>query len=292
MTQPTKIKVLLFLIITASALLLLATSLPSLELQPGRPFSLSGDNATSEPFVLAESEGGELIFLILRGFLALALLFLPVYIFLNLLNPQGRKNMLAFAILIGMTLLLLAWLGNREAEEIVDNGGEAGFGELGPSASLPVEPTDVFIGDSPPWLLPLVSAGVAVIVAGVIAALVWKFWQPKQSEDGAISRLGQEALQAVEALGLGADVKDTVIRCYLQMSQILAEEQGLRRGYAMTPREFGQILERKGFPQKPVRQITQLFEEVRYGSKPPGRQAERLATESLAAIVEHCRVQR
>jgi hypothetical protein len=78
------------------------------------------------------------------------------------------------------------------------------------------------------------------------------------------------------------------MRCYHEMSRVLAEERGLVRGIAMTPREFEVILAEKGLPQQHVRTLTQLFEAVRYGAKPPGESEERQAVDCLEAIVDAC----
>ena len=56
----------------------------------------------------------------------------------------------------------------------------------------------------------------------------------------------------------------------------------------MTPHEFERILQERGLPRGPVHDLTQLFEQVRYGGYNPGRQEERVAVSSLSAIVTAC----
>jgi hypothetical protein len=73
------------------------------------------------------------------------------------------------------------------------------------------------------------------------------------------------------------------------MVRILNEQRGIQRRKHMTPREFEIRLEEAGFPGEPVRQLTRLFEQVRYGAKALGAQEERQAVACLTAIVEASR---
>ena len=43
----------------------------------------------------------------------------------------------------------------------------------------------------------------------------------------------------------------------------------------MTPREFERLLSQHAFPQEPIKELTHLFEEVRYGRKMLGEEEEK-----------------
>ena len=75
------------------------------------------------------------------------------------------------------------------------------------------------------------------------------------------------------------------MRCYYDMVRVLNEERGITRPRAMTPREFEERLRELGIPDEPVRRLTRLFEEVRYGAKTPGESEEEQAIFCLNAIV-------
>jgi hypothetical protein len=94
----------------------------------------------------------------------------------------------------------------------------------------------------------------------------------------------------LDALQTGADVQDTVIRCYLEMSRVLAEQRGLRRAEAATPREFELQLKEAGLPEAQLEQLTRLFEAVRYGAKVAGERQQRQAVDCLAGIVKACQI--
>jgi hypothetical protein len=85
---------------------------------------------------------------------------------------------------------------------------------------------------------------------------------------------------------MGGNLKNTIMRCYYEMSQVINEQRGIRRDRSMTPREFEIYLESNGLPGEPVRQLTHLFEDVRYGDLAVGEKEEQQAQSSLTAIIE------
>lgn len=76
------------------------------------------------------------------------------------------------------------------------------------------------------------------------------------------------------------------MECYLKMNQVLQEQQGIERQKAMTPREFERHLTAVGLTNEHIRQLTRLFESVRYGANAPGQQEEQEALACLSAIVK------
>ena len=88
------------------------------------------------------------------------------------------------------------------------------------------------------------------------------------------------------------DLRNVILRCYLRMTRALQEERGIERSQNMTVREFEDWLKYKGFPTVPVRQLTSLFEKVRYGTQPTMKVDEKAAVESLNEIIQYCRRER
>jgi len=83
-------------------------------------------------------------------------------------------------------------------------------------------------------------------------------------------------------------VRDTVLRCYFQMSRVVSRERSLTRGKAMTPREFEECLAEAGLPGPPVRRLTRLFERVRYGAHQVAQAEEMEALDCLAEVIDAC----
>jgi Flp pilus assembly protein TadB len=130
---------------------------------------------------------------------------------------------------------------------------------------------------------------VALVGAALIAAVARAIWRRRQRPSTSLDQLAEQAQDAIDAIEAGADLKDTVTRCYFEMVQVLREERGIQRQRAMTPREFEARLEEAGIPTAQVRRLTRLFEEVRYGDKSLGDEEERQAVISLTSIVRFCR---
>jgi hypothetical protein len=133
----------------------------------------------------------------------------------------------------------------------------------------------------------LVTIITLVIMALVIGA-AWWLWQVylrHRSRPDPARLLAREARQAVKTLEAGSDLKDTVTRCYRDMSRVLHEQRGITRQIAMTPREFEIHLAHIGFRDDHIQRLTRLFESVRYGANPVSERDKREAMDCLNAIV-------
>jgi uncharacterized protein DUF4129 len=163
-----------------------------------------------------------------------------------------------------------------------------------PSDSLGITPPPTFavhvtpLGSPPQGLVQFVVI-VFVFGAGLLIFKILKLWpDPIRITD----QLLQEAESAVEAIKLGGNLNNVILRCYLQMTDLLKEEQGIERSSNMTAREFEVRLESKGFPTTPVHQLTSLFEKARYGAMLTLKTDEDAAVESLNEIIWFCRSKR
>jgi len=114
-----------------------------------------------------------------------------------------------------------------------------------------------------------------------------RVWLMRRSKMN-LGKIAQQAQQALDALQSGGDLRDTVIRCYYEMSRVLRIQRGIQRTKDMTPREFESTLETVGLPAEAVHQLTRLFETVRYGAQNIGENEEQQAIASLTAIVAAC----
>jgi hypothetical protein len=127
----------------------------------------------------------------------------------------------------------------------------------------------------------------SLVTAGLLIYSLRNFWIKIHPQKTGFSQIAIEAQDALDDLHAGADIKDTVIRCYYQMDRILDKHRGITRKKAMTPREFELTLMNSGLPGAHIRQITRLFEKVRYGDYSFGEAGKNLAVSSLEAIVDH-----
>jgi len=282
----TKRNALLLLAGAGVLIILLAMSLPTLHLFPGQPFSLE----TAQPTGAMGStplEASDLVIWLVRGFIAFAVIMLPVYVVYSLSSSKGRRRLILNIIMLILMLYLADYLHNhplnnqqqqqeQAASSIQDILGQGGL----PSAQFTAEP--------PAWLTPVIIVVAALITVLIIAAVILIFQRRKPKSDMMLDKLAETAQSTVEAIQSGSDFKVTVIRCYQEMMRVVKEEKGIARQATMTAREFEDQLVRRGLPQGAIQTLTRLFEQVRYGSLPTNPRDEDLALASLTEIVKAC----
>jgi len=149
-------------------------------------------------------------------------------------------------------------------------------------------PTQPFVtaplGPPPVSLLWLVGIVLAVLAAFLLLSLLPSRRKPDQA-----AQLALEVEKAQQNLLAGLSLKEVILRCYQQMSQILQQEAGIERQAFMTPAEFERVLSIEGYPPAPVHQLTRLFEIARYGDWTPNPWDDQQALESLQAIIAYLR---
>ena len=231
---------------------------------------------------------------VIQGFQIILLILLPIYIVLGLLSKRGRRNLWLEILKILIPFLLVMWIS------------EAARGLMRPEEGMELQPgyldlTGIprgadtfpsFEANPQPLMLTLIIIGAAALVAVITFYGLKSLSKPKPVDDPQFLEFAdkaQTALDDIEAAEI--DFDDVIIRCYAEMSMTLQAEKGIRRARAMTTHEFEQVLLAKGFPSRPVQQLTQLFEQVRYGRQQLGEDAKLVATESLRKIIDFCKRQ-
>lgn len=266
------------------AVVLLAAGLSSVEMDPGQPFYAvfpRSDPSTSLPFIQDNSMQALLRLLIVATFVLT-----PVAVVFVILNPDARqriiRNAVALFFMTAALFIILQRLG--PIMENLQGGADAGA-PVGGADAPPILAAPGFITSPPQWVTIALTAALLMLVAG-LGAYIWYRTRPRQGAP--LERLASEAQEAIREIQQGSDLKDTVMRCYVDMSRILSEERGIRRDAAMTPREFERRLRTTGLPPAPIERLTRLFETVRYGAQTPGSEDEQEAINCLTAIAEAC----
>jgi hypothetical protein len=289
--ERSKLHTFFWLGLTLLALVLLAASLPRLEFQPGQPFPLGGllNPATvSSTGPVDSGSGGSfltwLVVAVLSIFILLVILWLLIFIF----RPQARQYLLSRLLSYLVLFLLIAGLMYALRQQIM--AGQAGTPD--PQLTAPAEAataTDALLTppalvvDPPQWLISLIT----LLFISLVLGLVWLLWRRQDRPTTTPAELiAREAYRAVQAIQAGTDLKDTVLNCYRQMTEILQAERGIERQQAMTPREFEQHLAGIGLSDDHIGQLTRLFEQVRYGHNRPTGQDEQEAIACLNTIVQ------
>jgi hypothetical protein len=199
-------------------------------------------------------------------------------------HPEARKRMLIR--LIGYVFLILViyvvFSNFRQLQPPTPTGDDdVAIGSDGLFAQeTPPLPPD-FVNEPPQWLVIVITLFIIAVILGV----AWWVWQRRTKKSEYPARLiAREAQQAVQRLEKGSSLTDTVKRCYRDMSRVLADQRGITRQQAMTPREFEQYLAEAGLGDTHIQRLTRLFEDVRYGNTTAGEREKQEAVDCLNAI--------
>jgi hypothetical protein len=279
MTYSTKRKALILLGLVMLVTVIIAASLPQLELKPGMP----PPKIEGGQVVVAPIEKEPSIAVPIKKFAAVLFVLIAagamLYTAYKLVQGADWKNitdfirpMLIISVIVSgfiFLIMLLPSSGNSIPVEM--------------PLPTPEPPVTAPLGSVPPLLLWLVGIGLLVISVGV------GVWIALSRPPSPIDLVGLEAEKAWQALKTGLDLKDVIIKCYQQMSLALEKEQGIERKDFMTTGEFENLLEAAGIPHDPIHQLTRLFDAVRYGNWKPNPLDEKMAIESLEAIMIYSR---
>jgi len=271
-------------VVAVAAVVILSSGLSTLELEEGQPLPRMPSEEDELDLPAPATRTVSLLFQVL---LMVAAALLPFSIIYYLVSPEARKRALR-DILVMLSILLPLYFLSRTQSETLETLDEAPLTPAPPQELPPIADVS-FTADPSQGVIWLANVALALLLAALLVGLAWTLWRRKRRAPTPLDKLAQEAQHAVEAIEAGADLRDTVTRCYFEMMQVLKEERGIRRQRAMTPREFEAQLEGLGIPITQVRRLTRLFEEVRYGDKQLGQQDERQAVISLTSIVHFCR---
>jgi hypothetical protein len=278
-----KKKALLFFALVTVAVILLAASLPSLELKPGMPPpEIKNDE------VIVSSFNGSVIetMPINRLLIMLACMAGAVFVLYSLYQvirgATWRDVLVLLQVIVIITLIM---------------GGLLFIIMSMPHVTAPVQEAIIIptpapkvtapLGPVPPILLWIVGG---CLFAFAILIAVW-IYRSTRAKTGAVNLIAQEAERARQRILLGVGLKDVIIECYRQMSLVLQEDRGIARKDFMTTLDFEEMLSTAGFPAVPVHELTQMFNAARYGNWQPAAGDEQKAIQCFESITRFTRIQ-
>lgn len=285
-----RVRSLIIVVIALFALTLLAASLGALRFSEGKPIPAN----LEAPQIMDPEMPDELsrwILMIFRVVLVIAWVGLPFFIIYLILNKEARKrflrDMIAFLPIL-LVLLMIATISRQDLKKEEPTEMAPGAGQQMPSA---VEGTPYPLPEyvpPPAWVTTATTVAIAVGAALLIGGAVLLILRREHRRTEPLRLVEQQAQAALDSIQSGGDLREAILRCYYQMIAALDEYRGIRRARDITPHEFENILRERGLPRGPVHELTQLFEQVRYGGYNPGRSEETVAVTSLSAIVSAC----
>ena len=282
--------VLLISILALGALTVLSFSLKSVKFDEAQPVGW-GEAASS--FGSGSSPGGSSLFgvsLEMQVGLFISLFFLAALVSL-LISAEARKRFLRMALNLAFMYWALTY-AIKKYPEILSALNPDSFSEIPPPANGEVVevPFAVF---TPPEQTPFLSYVISVLILLTMAFSAWylyRLWRklnPPRSQS-ALDEIAKIARATLKDLSAGGDSADVITNCYVRMSDVVADKKNIYRGLSMTPTEFANNLERSGLPGDAVRNLTRLFESVRYGGNKVGPKETNEAVACLTTIVHYC----
>ncbi len=263
------------------ALLALSSSLTNLALLPGQPFPWGLFNRQAETAPLGGGLDGTFLITMIR---VMMLILLPITLIYIIFTKEGRKRALRALVQLIFFMLLMSFVLERQAA-LVQTPEESAT-QLSPVEEMPFEAPPEFVPGDMQDLTNTLSLALAIVLTMIILGALYILWRRSRlPKDDALVQFAREAQDALDAIQAGGSVKNAVIRCYAEMSRVIAEKRNIQRGQAMTSHEFEEHLVKAGFPKGPIQQLTHLFEDARYGDRDPGPAEEQRAVACLSAIV-------
>jgi hypothetical protein len=283
MAKNRKFWILIAAALTMVALFLLASSLSTVELLPGQrfPWGLFMGDAVEAP-LYPPMEGGDLLMTVFR---IAMLVSLPLILLYMLLTKDGRKRAVRLLLQLVLIFYLMSFLSERLNENLVENP-EIGMSDSAPMEEMVLEAPPEFVPGDMQDLTTALSLGLAIVLTIVIVTTLYILWRRRRlAQDDTLTDLAREAQDALDDIQAGGNLRNAVIRCYAEMSRVISEKRNIQRGITMTSHEFVEQLVKAGLPQRPVHELTHLFEEARYGDRDPGPAEEQRAVACLSTIV-------
>lgn len=285
-----KTRLILLWTLVALAVLILSVSLSDVRLEPGRRFRIEPHGAGTG--ISTEAQAGDWALPFFKFLFLLAAVLAVLSLIVHLASREGRRRLLLDSVVVILAILALTVILRFRPEDGAVKEKEA-LGEPGQSAqpSLPsaLDPVPSFDDRPPPWTGWAVAAGLSLAAAAAAAAVAAAVLTRRKAGGGMARDIAEAADEAAGSLRAGVDARNVVIRCYAQMCGIADRDRGVRRERDMTPGEFVALLAAAGIPDAPVRSLTRVFEEVRYGSAAPTGGLERQALDALREISSACR---
>jgi Domain of unknown function (DUF4129) len=267
-----KRRLLLLLTAITGAIVALAITVNSVALRPGQAWS---DRELTKPTPTGEAPWINIVALLFRAFLIVALLALIVGLLSK--NREPRRTPRRRYIII---LVPLLWLLARR-RQVRPPVGDATKVLKDTKKVVPVERV-------PPSRIDASRGVMTIAFAFALLLLIAAAWmirsRRKSIGESAEDNIGKNAQSAADALRAGSNVSETIQRCYFEMCDVLEREEGIERASSMTPSEFESLLCARGLPRDAVHTLTTLFEETRYGGVQADSDRQRRGIASLEAI--------
>ncbi len=258
---------------------------------PGEATGEHNEGASDAPGSSSGTDSGESRLLVVLGVIVFVVgLLTTLVMFARWLTP---RRAVGFAIVIGVvavvSLLVLGALMDTvpemggvqmEPKNGTDGGGGGGTGGEATSDS-PRSGTE-----ATPLLFGIVGLAMVLLAAAVYrysgtdVDIALEEGTDETDEPSSVQAVGQAAGRAADRLEAESDLENAIYRAWREMTDALDVAQPR----TTTPEEFAEIAIEAGMSDEDVRELTRVFEEVRYGNRQPTPEREQRSQEALRRI--------
>ena len=221
MTYSTKRKALILLGLVMFVTMIIAASLPQMDLQPGMPLP----RLENDQVVLAPIEEEPLVAMSVNEFFKVLFFLLLagtiLYLIYKMIRGIGWMDLGSFVqpvMIVGLIAGIIIFLIMLMPKVQNDLPMELPLPTSAPPISAPLGPVPAVLF----WLV-----GIGLLVSGILLG-IWIF-APSSRYESIIDLVGLEAENALQSLRTGWDLKDVIVKCYRQMSLVLEREKGIER---------------------------------------------------------------
>ena len=289
MSKPfTRRRVLLLISVFAILMLtLLAAGLSDLKFVPAHSGNFGGEEVRPVDENLAEAARGFEESPLWKQGLLVGGFFLALLLSLIFMPAEVRKAFFKRLFWLGVfAVIVFTFVKPSDSEpEIIlpeESLGSAYDLEMGEDTAG--APPEIY---EEPEVAPIWGYLITFLILLIVAILFWWLWrvwdQARQVEELPQKKLQRIVRASLDDLAEGAEWEDVIIRSYVEMGKVVNERRGIARDVEMTPHEFAQRLVSAGLPANPVRELTRLFERVRYS---PHTADEREVARAVACLEE------
>jgi hypothetical protein len=279
--------VLIVAILALVTLFPLVSGLESVDLKPAERFMVEDENTGSQTgvqlsVIVSDMDPVAQSFV---SFFVIALLVVLFAIFLRKSSKRALVNLSVLGAELLIIYILLAFFYKPPEGGTLTGPPAASSISVGSGNEAP--PVEFLAPEVPQWFVFLVIFAV-LSAAGAAGWAAWHFLRPQEATlNQDLARIARRTLKNLEK---GGEWGDAVIRCYAEMSEAFDHHRGITRSQSMTPTEFIVHIERYSMPIEPVRTLTRLFEQARYGGRTSGPKETSEAMNCLNQIITFCKV--
>lgn len=203
----------------------------------------------------------------------LSLLVLAIYLILY--RREAIGTIVGVLLLVGLAYLAIQFLSPStplpRSEPMEPGNGSILGGGSGSDGDETPQPTTPSL-----WVLAIIGIGVV----GAVVVLIRSF--STEEPDTAVEQtasesdaaaVGRAARRAADRIEESSDLNNEVYRAWQEMTDLLDVDNAATK----TPGEFAEAAIEAGMEREDVTALTELFEDVRYGTLPPSGENERKA---------------